>query len=217
MAVPDDVFACAAGRALMLDEADVDPAGVHGPPGPSTGAQPAGEAPAATDTDPLLTVREAARLVGRTDRTVRRWIEKGDLPAVPVDGRMMVKTSDMAGRESDIVSTAPKTDGGGPSGLIPVSELAELFARLAEAQRDTVVATERAGRAEEREGFQSERRSEVEAERDRLRDELADAQRRLAAAEAINARHDAVRAAAETAPEQPGPAPRRRWLRTRRS
>ncbi len=53
----------------------------------------------ATDEDRLLTVREIARRVGRSEETVRRWIWSGKLPARKLGNQLFVE-----GRELERLS-----------------------------------------------------------------------------------------------------------------
>lgn len=48
------------------------------------------------DSKDLITVREAARAVGRTTETVRRWIWDGKLPAQKLGNQLFVKRADLA-------------------------------------------------------------------------------------------------------------------------
>ena len=45
--------------------------------------------------DDLITVREAARIVGRTTETVRRWIWDGKLPAQKLGNQLFVHRPDL--------------------------------------------------------------------------------------------------------------------------
>ncbi len=45
--------------------------------------------------DDLITVREAARIVGRTTETVRRWIWDGKLPAQKMGNQLFVRRADL--------------------------------------------------------------------------------------------------------------------------
>jgi hypothetical protein len=73
-------------------------------------------------------------------------------------------------------STGPTRGRSDPEeSLIPLSALNDLFAEMANLQRAAAAAAERAGRAEERETFQTQRRQEVEAQLSDLQLQLADA------------------------------------------
>ncbi|MBI4288239.1 MAG: helix-turn-helix domain-containing protein [Chloroflexi bacterium] len=48
------------------------------------------------DSKDLITVREAARAVGRTTETVRRWIWAGKLPAQKLGNQLFVRRADLA-------------------------------------------------------------------------------------------------------------------------
>ncbi len=61
----------------------------------------------------LLALSEAALMLGRSPRTLRRWIEAGTLPAHRLGGQLMVKPEDIAalierGRVNPQLGTAPK-------------------------------------------------------------------------------------------------------------
>lgn len=45
--------------------------------------------------DDLITVREAARIVGRTTETVRRWIWEGKLPAQKLGNQLFMRRGDL--------------------------------------------------------------------------------------------------------------------------
>ncbi len=47
-------------------------------------------------TDELITVREAARIVGRTAETVRRWIWDGKLQAQKMGNQLFVRRADLS-------------------------------------------------------------------------------------------------------------------------
>ena len=61
-------------------------------------------------TDPLLTLREVAERVGRTQRTIRRWRRDGLLPAVKIAGTVRVRLSDLErALQPDQGSNLPKS------------------------------------------------------------------------------------------------------------
>jgi len=156
----------------------------------------------------LITVKAAAELLGRTDRTVRRWINDSALQGHMVDGQWMVSEADVSALVQD---TSDRTSDPEPvTAMVPIEALGVLMAELANASRDRARDAERAGRAEERERFQTDRRRETEAELERIRQELRDAvrQRDVAEAEATMLRSAPVVTAGPPRPER-----RRRWRR----
>ena len=41
-------------------------------------------------------LREAADMLGKDERTLRRWIERGDLPAAKIGGRLVITLDALA-------------------------------------------------------------------------------------------------------------------------
>jgi molybdopterin-binding protein len=56
-------------------------------------------------------IREAARLLGVSDDTVRRWVETGRLPAVPGEGPLAVAGADLARFAEELAAAAPAVPG----------------------------------------------------------------------------------------------------------
>ena len=150
-----------------------------------------------TDDDDVerLTVQEAARAADKTDRTVRRWVSSGRLPAIQVEGAYLIARSDLEEfledlAEAEAAKPAPKR-AELPSGLIPIDTVNTIIEEMSRLHRERTEAIERAARAEERERFQAERRKAAEEhleEIKRLHDEA-----------------EAARQAALPPPPHPGP------------
>jgi excisionase family DNA binding protein len=187
-----------------------------------------GTAPPEADIEPemseLIPVREAAKVAGKTDRTVRRWISDGLLPAETIDGQYMVKRSDVTALTTD---TSDRTSADEPAeqgaAMVPISALSDVLQQMANAQSDAMALASRAGAAEARSEMEAARRAEVEADKQRVEAELAETRERLREAEAQVTAHVAIeQARAEAlaqlpAPPEPAPEPgrRRRWGRGR--
>jgi excisionase family DNA binding protein len=95
--------------------------------------QPA-KPPPTEQSDPLLTIPEAANLFSVSERTVKRWIERRYLKVVRLpSGRLKVKTSE-AKRLLEEIPANPKGDP-----LLTLSEAAELAKTSYEMMRALVV------------------------------------------------------------------------------
>jgi excisionase family DNA binding protein len=53
---------------------------------------------------PLVTVEEAARVLGTSTATIRRWASAGEIPVLRVGRRIRVDLSKMRGRDQDDIA-----------------------------------------------------------------------------------------------------------------
>ena len=71
----------------------------------------------------LLTVREVARLCGRTEETVRRWIWSGKLRARKLGNQMFISKNDLAAMQAPRAGETKATYGKGVREQFPLQNV----------------------------------------------------------------------------------------------
>lgn len=85
-----------------------------------------------------VTVTEAARLTGRSPRTIARWIKNEQVESTIIDGRRMVDADTLTDTSDIDITTAPPPAQTPSVSMIPLADLAPLFDRLADAERRAI-------------------------------------------------------------------------------
>lgn len=98
-----------------------------------------------------LSARAAAARCGVSERTLRRWIADGRLPAAKVDGAFRIAAADLEMRDGQAPQhAAANAEGGAPHAATPQQEAQHLADLVRELQRELVQTTAAAAMWQER-------------------------------------------------------------------